>query len=68
VRFVLYFKETYSIDQVEQLIDIVSKCKDDKFFLFPASENRLEVLEVSFSIKKFVKCVAMKLKLWLLKK
>lgn len=64
MRFVIYFRDTYSVRDVGKYLDVLSnQFPGSKFIVMPAQENRIEVLECSFSLKSFVKVIAMKLKL-----
>ncbi len=60
MRYVIYLRET-SHQYVEQMLDALKKSGMEKTFIMFGENNKIELLDPSFSLKRFVKCTAMKL-------
>ena len=64
MKYVVYFNNMYGKNQIELMLNhLMHTSPNDHFFILFGENDKIEMLDNPFSIRKFVKSIAMKLKL-----
>ena len=61
MRYVVYLRETIPPQYMEKMLTLLENRGMEKYFIMFGENNKIELLDPSFSLKRFVKCTAMKL-------